>query len=235
MVNNAGFANLHGVEWGPAGVELYQKCLDINTLGVIRVTRAFLPLLKRTNQSRILFVTSVEDKQETLCQPAYCISKFGARAFANCLRRELRLRNHLSELYVSVIEPAFFSTPMTTTESLLTALENNWKSTPASVKESWGGSSDNNSYYYDTFVNFTQASFLIQHQDISPVINTMVDVITRNCEPKFFYRICGPTESFLFWLTDIIPDEWIDILNTPYLMISSFKILKYITNGPLHL
>ena len=102
-MNNAGIASLHGIEWGLQGVDLYRQCMEVNYLGVVRVTKTALPLLRKTPGSRVVIVTSVEDRAEPLTQPSYAASKFATRAFANSVRRELRLK----DIFVSVIEPSF--------------------------------------------------------------------------------------------------------------------------------
>jgi NADP-dependent 3-hydroxy acid dehydrogenase YdfG len=56
-VNNAGICEVGQVEW--CGVETYLKLLQVNTLGVIRVTQAFLPLLRMTRGTRIVITASV--------------------------------------------------------------------------------------------------------------------------------------------------------------------------------
>lgn len=45
MVNNAGIASFGDVEF--TSMEKYQRVADINLWGTIRVTKAFLPLIRR--------------------------------------------------------------------------------------------------------------------------------------------------------------------------------------------
>ena len=44
IVNNAGVVSFGLLEWG--SIDEYQKLLDVNVLGVVRVTRKFLPLIR---------------------------------------------------------------------------------------------------------------------------------------------------------------------------------------------
>jgi len=57
VVNNAGVA---GTWAGPAdvGPEDFREVLDVNVLGPVRVTRAFLPLLLRAERPRLVMVSS---------------------------------------------------------------------------------------------------------------------------------------------------------------------------------
>ena len=57
LVNNAGIA----LDWCPASeltVELFQKTFETNVFGVFRVTKAMLPLLKKSKHGRIVNVSS---------------------------------------------------------------------------------------------------------------------------------------------------------------------------------
>jgi hypothetical protein len=56
-VNNAGVCDFGHVEW--CGVDVYNRLLQVNTLGTIRVTQAFLPLLRKKRGSRVVIVASV--------------------------------------------------------------------------------------------------------------------------------------------------------------------------------
>lgn len=222
MVNNAGIASLHGIEWGLQGVDLYQQTMEVNYLGVVRVTRTALPLLRRTSGSRIVIVTSVEDRSEPLTQPSYAASKFAARAFANSLRRELRVK----DVFVSVVEPTFYATGCTKESSLIRTLEGNWRCTPTEVRESYGDQ------HLRLFIDFTKASILTQHNDLQPVVHAMIQAVTNQAEPRFYYRVCHPIESVILWLVDIFPEEIVDILQNNTFVIFSFKLLGLLMNGP---
>ena len=56
MVNNAGVGCSSEIEWCP--MTIYQQMLDVNTLGPVRVTKAFLPLLREA-EGRVVVVASV--------------------------------------------------------------------------------------------------------------------------------------------------------------------------------
>lgn len=56
VVNNAGVACSSEIEWCP--MEVYKQMLDVNALGVVEVTKSFLPFLKQS-QGRIVIVTSL--------------------------------------------------------------------------------------------------------------------------------------------------------------------------------
>lgn len=58
LVNNAGIAVEYGVEPAEVGLEIIRKTFDTNFFGVIAVTRAFLPLIKKSEGGRIVNVSS---------------------------------------------------------------------------------------------------------------------------------------------------------------------------------
>ena len=60
MVNNAGIAVIAEIEFCP--IESYRHNLNVNALGPIRVTKTFLPLLRKTSGSRIVIVSSLAGK-----------------------------------------------------------------------------------------------------------------------------------------------------------------------------
>ena len=55
MVNNAGISFPGNIEWQT--VEKMKKVVDVNVWGMVSVTKAFLPLLKRT-KGRVVNVAS---------------------------------------------------------------------------------------------------------------------------------------------------------------------------------
>ena len=57
MVNNAGIGAITEIEWCP--IDLYKTAFEINTVGPIRVTKKFLPLLRSNKESRVVFTVSI--------------------------------------------------------------------------------------------------------------------------------------------------------------------------------
>ena len=57
VVNNAGIAPMAFLDW--ASIESYRRVMDVNYFGVISMIKATLPLLKRTENSRIINLSSM--------------------------------------------------------------------------------------------------------------------------------------------------------------------------------
>jgi len=67
IVNNAGILSFIPIEWSPTGsIDLFTKQMNVNCMGQIRVVKAFLPLLRRTEDSRVVNVSSLCGKSSHL-------------------------------------------------------------------------------------------------------------------------------------------------------------------------
>ncbi|MES2178268.1 MAG: SDR family NAD(P)-dependent oxidoreductase [Gemmatimonadota bacterium] len=104
LVNNAGVA---------VGGKFEQVCeanfdwlFDINFHGVVRMTRAFLPLLRASDDARLVNMSSVFGLIAPAGQVAYAASKFAVRGFSEGLRHELEG----STVGVTVVHPGGVAT-----------------------------------------------------------------------------------------------------------------------------
>jgi len=70
-------------------LEEMKRIVYVNVWGMVSITKAFLPLLKRT-KGRVLNVASSSGRVSTPGIAAYCISKYGVEAFSDSLRIEMR-------------------------------------------------------------------------------------------------------------------------------------------------
>lgn len=131
VVNNAGISFPGMIEWQT--VEEMKRVVDVNVWGMVSVTRAFLPLLKRT-KGRVVNIASCLGRVAIRGAAAYCISKFSVQAFSDTLRREMR---HFG-VTVHIIEPGFFKTNITDTKTTVQRIEALWENLDANTKESYG-------------------------------------------------------------------------------------------------
>jgi len=88
LINNAGVA-LGGTFEKIDPVD-FDWLFSINFLGVVRMTRAFLPLLKERPEALIVNMSSVFGLVAPPGQTAYSASKFAVRGFSESLRHELQ-------------------------------------------------------------------------------------------------------------------------------------------------
>jgi NAD(P)-dependent dehydrogenase (short-subunit alcohol dehydrogenase family) len=105
LVNNAGIAVGAPLEFLP--IDRLRQQLEINLIGQIAVTQAFLPALRRA-RGRIVNVSSIGGRVALPLVGAYNASKFGLEGASESLRRELRSQG----VDVILIEPGGVKTPI---------------------------------------------------------------------------------------------------------------------------
>ena len=105
LVNNAGFSV------APAGaeessIEQAQAIFDTNFFGMIRMTRAVVPHMRRQGAGRIINIGSVLGFLPMPYGALYAATKHAVEGYSESLDHELRTRG----IRVSVIEPAYTKT-----------------------------------------------------------------------------------------------------------------------------
>jgi NAD(P)-dependent dehydrogenase (short-subunit alcohol dehydrogenase family) len=105
LVNNAGIAVAGPLEFIP--VEEFRRQLDVNVVGQVAVTQAFLPALRKA-RGRIINMGSIGGRVALPLLSPYAASKFALEAITDSLRRELRPW----AMHVAIIEPAAIATPI---------------------------------------------------------------------------------------------------------------------------
>jgi NAD(P)-dependent dehydrogenase (short-subunit alcohol dehydrogenase family) len=99
VVNNAGIAKGGPLEYLP--IDDWRQQLEVNVIGLVAVTQACMPLLRRDDSGRIVLIGSMSGKVGTPLMAPYAASKFAVEGLADSLRMELRG----TSLHVSLIEP----------------------------------------------------------------------------------------------------------------------------------
>lgn len=119
LVNNAGVM-YHGEDGAPSTTNLavFRKTFDTNVFGLIAVTQAMLPLLKKSSAGRIVNLTSILGSIAEHADPnspihgmlvsAYNCSKSAVNMFTNQLAQELRGTN----IKVNAVHPGWVKTDM---------------------------------------------------------------------------------------------------------------------------
>src|SRR5277367_2066443 len=104
LVNNAGVAI--GGTFEAVSEEDFEWLFEINFWGVVRMTRAFLPLLRKSDDARLVNLSSLYGLIAPPGQTAYSASKYAVRGFSNSLRHELAGSN----VGVTVVHPGGVAT-----------------------------------------------------------------------------------------------------------------------------
>jgi NAD(P)-dependent dehydrogenase (short-subunit alcohol dehydrogenase family) len=105
LVNNAGFST------APAGAEessiaQARSIFDTNFFGIVRMTRAVVPHMRRQGSGRIINIGSVLGFLPAPYMALYAATKHAIEGYSESLDHELRTRG----IRVSVIEPAYTKT-----------------------------------------------------------------------------------------------------------------------------
>jgi NAD(P)-dependent dehydrogenase (short-subunit alcohol dehydrogenase family) len=106
LVNNAGVAIAGTFE--EISEEDFEWLFGINFWGVVRMTRAFLPLLRRSGDGHIVNISSLFGLIAPPGQSAYCASKFAVRGFSESLRHEFEQEG--AKIAVTSVHPGGIAT-----------------------------------------------------------------------------------------------------------------------------
>ena len=105
VISNAGIAVAGPLEYLP--LDDLRRQLEVNVIGALAITQAFLPLL-RTTSGRIIFIGSISGRLAVPYIGPYGASKAALRALAGALRVELAP----AHVGVVLIEPSSVRTPI---------------------------------------------------------------------------------------------------------------------------
>ncbi|MEO6472630.1 MAG: SDR family NAD(P)-dependent oxidoreductase [Aeromicrobium sp.] len=106
LVNNAGIAIGGPLEF--IDLDEFRRQLEVNVIGQVAVTQAFLPLLREGGAGRIVFTSSIGGRVAAPFIGPYAASKHALNGMAESLRRELMPW----KIGVSVLAPATVATPI---------------------------------------------------------------------------------------------------------------------------
>lgn len=105
LINNAGIAVVGPLEAVPIS-DLRQQ-LEVNVIGQVAVTQAFLPLVRRA-RGRIINMGSISGLSTMPLMGPYSASKFALEAITDALRLEVQQWG----IHVAIVEPGAIATPI---------------------------------------------------------------------------------------------------------------------------
>jgi NAD(P)-dependent dehydrogenase (short-subunit alcohol dehydrogenase family) len=88
LVNNAGVGVIGGAE--ESSIEQAQALFDVNLFGVMRMTKAVLPIMRRQGHGRIVNISSVLGLIPSPFNAIYSASKHAIEGYSESLDHELR-------------------------------------------------------------------------------------------------------------------------------------------------
>ena len=104
LINNAGHALSNFVE--ETTLDEARSIFETNFFGVVRLTKAVLPIMREQRHGRIINVSSLAGLVGVPSQGFYSASKFALEGYSEALKYEVEKFN----IKVSLIEPGFFKT-----------------------------------------------------------------------------------------------------------------------------
>ncbi|MYM96731.1 oxidoreductase [Duganella vulcania] len=114
LVNNAGYGLLGAVE--EANAEEVRALYDTNVFGLLNVTRAALPALRKQGSGHVINISSVGGYTAFPGWGLYSSTKFAVEGLSEALATELAPLG----IHVTVVEPGFFRTDFLDASSLAT-------------------------------------------------------------------------------------------------------------------
>ncbi|MBM3166285.1 MAG: SDR family oxidoreductase [Chloroflexi bacterium] len=110
LVNNAGVA--FGGKFLDIPDEIHQQIMDVNIMGYIWVTKAFLADILAKKRGHLIFLASATGLGGTPKLSSYSTSKHAVVGFAETLRWELMMDKSFKDVHITIVCPAFVSTAM---------------------------------------------------------------------------------------------------------------------------
>ncbi|KAK0426428.1 hypothetical protein QR680_009704 [Steinernema hermaphroditum] len=199
LVNNAGVFTCYGPDdW--CTIEDYKYSYDVNTLGIVRTTHAFKPLLKRS-RGRIITVTSVAGRMSSPCAGPYSAAKYAAESYMDTIRQELRPFG----VTCCILEPGAFKTNLLDQRAMEKRVDNAWNRLDDEQKKEYG------SEYKKNFVlkwNEILHTFGTSRTDY--VVDNYYHAISARF-PRLRY-LCGWDALFFYGPLTHLPTEIADFL-----------------------
>ena len=193
LINNAGIAVGGPLEFVP--IDKLRHQLEVNLIGHVRLSQAFIPLLRKS-QGRIINVGSIAGIFAPPLMGPYCASKYAMEAISDVLRRELRPWN----IKVSLLEPGIIDTKIW--EKASTQADRAIKEAPEEMIQLYGPLVE--------LIRKHVADNQKRAQSPAVVAKAVVHALTAP-HPKARYLV-GPkawTQKMLSWLSENIQDRMI--------------------------
>jgi NAD(P)-dependent dehydrogenase (short-subunit alcohol dehydrogenase family) len=188
LVNNAGIVIGSPLEVIP--LSHLRKQLEVNVIGQIAVTQAFLPMLRR-GRGRIVNMGSIAGRGTIPLLGPYSASKYALEALTDALRMELQPWG----IQVSIIEPGAIATPI-------------WeKSTKEAENLEASVSEDAKALYGEAVMRIREAIEQAAQRAIPPeaVVRAVHHALTAS-RPRTRYLV-GSDAKLRAWMVKWLPDR----------------------------
>jgi len=190
LINNAGYGI--GGFFEDLSEQEFRDQMETNFFGILNVTRAALPLLRKSPAARIINISSTAGLTTTPGMGAYNASKWAVEGFSECLRQELRLHG----IKVLLVEPGPYPTDILTTNTRFAAKANN-------------SQSPNYPYTRQLYERYLKQNQTLKSDpmEIARLIEHLI-----NAKNPAFRNICGPLAKTRAFIHRFLPwcfNEWL--------------------------
>lgn len=209
IVNNAGI--LRGFEVELTDLEYFKETMEVNGFGPVRVTKAFLSLL-RQSRGRIVNITSLGSRIVMPYITPYIMSKYAALGFTDCLRLEMDVWG----IRVISIEPEFFRTDLSKPEMIKKHVDEVFEKADPDVREDYGEKYIRNFKLYGDIIR----------GGCSASLDPVTDAVHNAVGLKYPNSVYQPnrnvfTQMLFFLLTNIHPTVTHNLIKL-FMMITGF-------------
>jgi NAD(P)-dependent dehydrogenase (short-subunit alcohol dehydrogenase family) len=202
LVNNAGVSIAGPLEFMP--IAEFRRQLEINVVGQLAVTQAFLPLLRKA-RGRIVNMSSIAGRSAAPFNGPYAASKHALEAMSDALRMELVSWG----IGVAVVEPGSIATPI---------WEKSGKTAGAIARQLPPQARELYGRMYDAMR--TAAARIAQRGEPPVEVAKVVAHALTAKKPKTRYLV-GRRAKIQARLKNILPDRMLDRLTLNYLGLQS--------------
>jgi NAD(P)-dependent dehydrogenase (short-subunit alcohol dehydrogenase family) len=204
LINNAGIEMAGPLAYLP--VERFRTQLEVNLIGVLSVTQAFLPLLgteadRSGSPGRIINISSMLGRLAVPFVGAYCASKFGLEGFSDTLRREMKLFG----IDVIVVEPGAVVTPI-------------WDKAEGKMLQEYPDTP-----YQRSLTRFVETAMKSGREGFpASKVAELIERILATKKPKARYTLI-PKKFVEYTIPRLLPARTLDYLMNKYLGISAVR------------
>ncbi|XP_042900469.1 estradiol 17-beta-dehydrogenase 2-like [Parasteatoda tepidariorum] len=213
VVNNAGIFKGLSVEIAP--LQDFEACLEVNTYGPLRVTKAFLPLLRKS-KGRVINLTSTAGRIPIFGFTPYTVSKFATAGFTDCFRQEMDVWG----VSVISVEPESYQTAMTDPKLFFKHIEENLSNLDKTIKEDYGEE------YFKSIRKLTRIVLDLAAPKIEKVIDDLESAITLEYPDRVYMPCRNLLFKFLFSVQKVLALVVQDIIVKVFTFFLLFKHLK---------
>jgi NAD(P)-dependent dehydrogenase (short-subunit alcohol dehydrogenase family) len=191
LVNNAGVFDGFLLELTP--VSAFQRCLDVNVLGTVRMSQACLPLLRRS-RGRIVTIGSFLGSFSSYALSAYSVSKHGLEALHDSMRAEAALHS----VQCSLVQPGTMRTALL--QQVTKVYRELWEAGDKDVKAAYGEA------WLLTAMPRISRIMLLLSTSTAAVVTVVIRSVQSECACSR-YRV--GLESWACWLLRFLPiSDW---------------------------